>query len=209
MQPPWHPSVLHMGTLSVPLPLHCLFSPYCAHVKWWFPFLLKPSERTAGWQAPGICEGWKRRRNKLVFVEWKLCPFVPLPKVPHDSPSGLDCPWGWAGVEAGAHKAAGDTALGRALYHWSLPHPTHPIPKPHPSGTPWRGEVLLLTVSHHRPNPSTNKSFPRNTHLLHLANRSRSVGSPDQGGTLCLPLSSSGQAPYFPGSQYILNSSSF
>lgn len=70
-------------------------------------------------------------RNKFAFVERKLCPFVALPNVPHGSPAGLDCAWGRAGLGAGAHKAAGDTALGRALF----PGKSAPSHSPHPKTT--------------------------------------------------------------------------
>lgn len=62
----------------------------------------------------------------------------PLPNAPHGPPSGQDCAWGWAGLEAGGSQGSRRHSTGEG----SLPIPLTPSQN-HSPLYPWWGEVLL------------------------------------------------------------------
>lgn len=90
----------HPGILLFSIWVHCLPPPSAlpplsllCSCQMLVSLVIKTLGADRGCQAPGICEGWKRRRNKFVFVEWK---FVCVRMSP--SPASLVAPHlGWTG----------------------------------------------------------------------------------------------------------------
>lgn len=204
----------HPGILLFSIWVHCLPPPSAlpplsllCSCQMLVSLVIKTLGADRGCQAPGICEGWKRRRNKFVFVEWK---FVCVRMSP--SPASLVAPHlGWTGP---GHEQGWKLGLTRPqeTQCWGglLPSEVCPIPltpsqdhSPLSHPCPCWDEALLPAPTTDQ-KASVNKGFPCNTHLPHLARRIRSVGSQDQGGTLS-PSVQLWTGPIVSSSQYISN----